>query len=351
MINVSYVHQFDEIDKINNDYMEAKNEIDSIYEPILFLKEKIENEIFFNESIDEDLVMYENMKEDFFTRIGNTIIKIIKRCREFIEEKVDAIRQFSWNRKSDLDKKEMILKKCPNLSERVKVALDENVIDLSSLKDFKDFNENYLRMLDEIDKAEDESKFRKKWEGLKKKFSDNADTIIKAGQVATAIITIAGLLTLGKKIRNDINKVDINQMADQARVTHEATERKIDALKKMNEKKDGLEVPHWKGYMLAEMAADNEKITKGYVSKMASIKVKATSMVDKMYSTVLPKASEKNSKKIMNNAQTKYTNIANAAKNTYTKIDKQNLDRARATEYAKRVGIYQFSNDYPTAKK
>ena len=41
MINVSYIHQFDEIDKINSDYMEAKNEIDSIYEPILFLKEKI----------------------------------------------------------------------------------------------------------------------------------------------------------------------------------------------------------------------------------------------------------------------------------------------------------------------
>ena len=44
-------------------------------------------------------------------------------------------------------------------------------------------------------------------------------------------------------------------------------------------------------------------------------------------------------------------NIANAAKNTYTKIDKQNLDKARATEYAKHVGVHQFLNDYPTAKK
>lgn len=322
MINTGFIHQYDELDKINTDYMETKNEIDSIYEPILFLTEKVKYEIFFNESIDETVIMLEDVKKDFFEKIGDTIINIIKRCRDFIDDKIRSFKEFSWNRKSILDKKETILKKSPNLSERVKTSLDANLIDLNSLKDFKDFSENYEKMLDELDRADDETSFKEKWNKITRKVSESSQTIIKIGQVAGAVVTVAGLLTIGKKIRADLEKVDVNQMGDQAKLRHGEMTRKIHTLSKMNDRKDGLEVPHWKGYMAAQMAADDERITKGYISKITSDKMKITGLIDKAYSRCIPnKIVDAHSTKIMNDAKTKYVNIAKVSKKTEQELN------------------------------
>lgn len=305
MINTSYIHHFDLLDQIDINYRNSINAIQEASAPLLLLEQEIEDKLFFNESIDDYINAMEGVEDAFFEKIGKAVLEIIERCRKTIIEIVTKFREKMWNNKSNLAKKEMILKKCPNLSERVKTSLDKNMIDLSELKSFEDFNKNYEKLLDELERAEDESKVRSKWEKLKLTMDKNSDRIIKASKVAVAVVTIAGLIGIGRSITQDAEKIDPTAMEKVVEHNLEKTNSKCSSLIRARNNKD----VKTKMSLYATMAADYERITTGKISRFTSIKLNALSAVDKAYSKVMPNA-EKKSQKNISKMYDKYTNTS-----------------------------------------
>lgn len=307
MINTSYLERFDLLDRIELNYKKSMDAIQEASAPLLLLEQEIEDKLFFNESIDDSINAMEGVEDAFFEKIGKAVLEIIERCRKTIIEIVTKFREKMWNNKSNLAKKEMILKKCPNLSERVKTSLDKNMIDLSELKSFEDFNKNYEKLLDELERAEDESKVRSKWEKLKLTLDKNSDRIIKASKVAVAVVTIAGLIGIGKSITQDAEKIDPVAMEKVVEHNLEKTQSKCTTLYKARTNKD----VKTKMSLYATMAADYERITTGEINKLTSIKLNALSAVDKAYSRVIPNAQQKTEK----NINKMYNNLANKSAN------------------------------------
>ena len=294
MINTSYIHHFDLLDQIEINYRNSMNAIQEASAPLLLLEQEIEDKLFFNESIDDSINAMEGVEDAFFEKIGKAVLEIIERCRKTIIDIVTKFREKMWSNKSTLAKKEMILKKCPNLSERVKTSLDKNMIDLSELKSFEDFNKNYEKLLDELEKAEDESKVKSKWEKLKLTMDKNSDRIIKASKVAVAVVTIAGLIGIGRSITQDAEKIDPTAMEKVVEHNLEKTNSKCSSLIRARNNKD----VKTKMSLYATMAADYERITTGKINRFTAIKLNALSAVDKAYSKVIPNAQKKSQENI-----------------------------------------------------
>ena len=329
MINVSYIHRFDLLDQIEENYNESINEIEEAYAPILLLEEEIEDKLFFNESIDDCIDAMEGVEDTFFEKIGRTILNIIERCKKTIIKIVTDVKEQLWSNISTAAKKEMILRKCPNLSERVKTSLDKNMIDLSDLKSFEDFNKNYEKLLDELERAQDPSKVRAKWEKIKDDFDKNSDRIIKAGKVVGAVVTIAGVIGIGRTVKANADKIDPDAMEKMTDYNLDKTSKKVETLEKMRTNHD----VKTKLSMIATMSADYEKRTTGEISRLTSIKLNAYRAVDKAYSKLIPNASiksENNINKMLNN----YKDTQKTLKNHLNELHNRNVNR-RSDNYYK----------------
>lgn len=305
MINISYIHEFDIYDIIEENYNESMNEIRNAEAPIFLLEEEIKDKLFFNESIDDSIAMMESLENTFFDKIGKAIINIVKRFKTFVKKITTDIKEKAWSAKSNLDKKEMILKKCPNLPERVKISIDKNLIDLSELRSFEDFNKNYENLLDELEKAENTSKIKAKWEKMKRSISKNSDAIIKAGHVAVAISSIAAVLSFGKHNRSNSDKINVGSLKDVTEANIEKSNQIYCNLKKLNENENAMT----KLSILAHITADYERISTGKITLLSNMKLNCLKKIDTLYNRFIPNA-KSNSDKNIRNMMNKYANLS-----------------------------------------
>lgn len=282
MIDTSYVQALQEQNEIQRVYEESVNEINAITNPITIATMRREQEMelgIFTESGDD---LYMESVKSAVTALGDKIIELLQRLKDFITGIPDKIKNASWN-KADVDKKmDMIKKDDPKRYEAMKVYVDKGMLDFNTFKSMKDFYAGFDDLMDELEKKDaDEKTLHGKFEKFKKSLVKNKDAIAATAAVLGLVATGTTIALNYKKFRNESDRAlsnDASRQADRANIMHARMDKASKILAK-----DGVE-GNMKMTILANTELEVERQLNANVSKISILKANLYTKFDKLAS-------------------------------------------------------------------
>ena len=280
MIYTGYLKTLQDQDAIMNQYLESVHEIDSITNPIKVAEMRRNQEIelgIFTESGDE---LFQESVKDAVTTLGNKIIEIINRIKDFITGIPQKIKEASWN-KADIDKKmQMVKKEDPKRYNDIKVYVDKGMLDFNSFKSMSEFYDNFDKLMDELEKKDADEK------SIKAKFNKFKETLVKNKETIATVSAVLGLAATGTaiavnyaKFRNETDRRidnEVKQISDKA-------DKGLQRAQILKEKIESGEAKgHFEQTMLANALVEYEKETKLSVSKLTSLRAYIYNRFDKI---------------------------------------------------------------------
>ena len=280
MIYTGYLKTLQDQDTIMNQYLESVHEIDSITNPIKVAEMRRNQEMelgIFTESGDE---LFQESVKDAVTTLGNKIIEIINRIKDFITGIPQKIKEASWN-KADIDKKmQMVKKEDPKRYNDIKVYVDKGMLDFNSFKSMSEFYDNFDKLMDELEKKDADEK------SIKAKFNKFKETLVKNKETIATVSAVLGLAATGAtiavnyaKFRNETDRRidnEVKQISDKA-------DKGIQRARILKEKIESGEAKgHFEQTMLANALVEYEKETKLSVSKLTSLRAYIYNRFDKI---------------------------------------------------------------------
>lgn len=282
MIDTSYVQALQEQNEIQRVYEESVNEINAITNPITIATMRREQEMelgIFTESGDD---LYMESVKSAVTALGDKIIELLQRLKDFITGIPDKIKNASWN-KADVDKKmDMIKKDDPKRYEAMKVYVDKGMLDFNTFKSMKDFYAGFDDLMDELEKKDaDEKTLHGKFEKFKKSLVKNKDAIAATAAVLGLVATGTTIALNYKKFRNESDRAlsnEASRQADRANIMHARMDKASKILAK-----DGVE-GNMKMTILANTELEVERQLNANVSKISILKANLYTKFDKLAS-------------------------------------------------------------------
>ena len=280
MIDTSYVQALQEQNEIQRVYEESVNEINAITNPIRIAAMRREQEMelgIFTESGDD---LYMESVKTAVTALGDKIIELLQRLKDFITGIPDKIKNASWN-KADVDKKmDMIKKDDPKRYEAMKVYVDKGMLDFNTFKSMKDFYAGFDDLMDELEKKDaDEKTLRGKFEKFKKSLVKNKDAIATTAAVLGLVATGTTIALNYKKFRNESDRVLSNEASRQADQANRMYARMNKASKILA--KDDVK-GNMKMTILANTEVEVERQLNANVSKISTLKANLYTKFDKL---------------------------------------------------------------------
>lgn len=280
MIDTSYVQALQEQNEIQRVYEESVNEINAITNPIRIAAMRREQEMelgIFTESGDD---LYMESVKTAVTALGDKIIELLQRLKDFITGIPDKIKNASWN-KADVDKKmDMIKKDDPKRYEAMKVYVDKGMLDFNTFKSMKDFYAGFDDLMDELEKKDaDEKTLRGKFEKFKKSLVKNKDAIATTAAVLGLVATGTTIALNYKKFRNESDRALSNEASRQADQANRMYARMDKASKILA--KDGVKGT-MKMTILANTEVEVERRLNANVSKISTLKANLYTKFDKL---------------------------------------------------------------------
>lgn len=280
MIDTSYVQALQEQNEIQHVYEESVNEINAITNPIRIAAMRREQEMelgIFTESGDD---LYMESVKTAVTALGDKIIELLQRLKDFITGIPDKIKNASWN-KADVDKKmDMIKKDDPKRYEAMKVYVDKGMLDFNTFKSMKDFYAGFDDLMDELEKKDaDEKTLRGKFEKFKKSLVKNKDAIATTAAVLGLVATGTTIALNYKKFRNESDRALSNEASRQADQANRMYARMDKASKILA--KDGVKGT-MKMTILANTEVEVERRLNANVSKISTLKANLYTKFDKL---------------------------------------------------------------------
>lgn len=280
MIDTSYVQALQEQNEIQRVYEESVNEINAITNPITIATMRREQEMelgIFTESGDD---LYMESVKSAVTALGDKIIELLQRLKDFITGIPDKIKNASWN-KADVDKKmDMIKKDDPKRYEAMKVYVDKGMLDFNTFKSMKDFYAGFDDLMDELEKKDaDEKTLRGKFEKFKKSLVKNKDAIATTAAVLGLVATGTTIALNYKKFRNESDRAlsnEASRQADQANRMYARMNKASHILAK-----EGVE-GNMKMTILANTELEVERRLNANVSKISTLKANLYTKFDKL---------------------------------------------------------------------
>lgn len=282
MIDTTYVQALKEQEEIQRVYEESVEEINAIVNPIKIATMKRQNEMelgIFTESAED---LYTESVKDAVTALGNKIIEILGKIKDFITGIPDKIKNASWN-KADVDKKmDMIKKDDPKRYEAMKVYVEKGMLDFNTFKSMKDFYAGFDELMDELEKKDaDEKTLRGKFEKFKNSLVKNKETIATAAALLGIVATGTTIALNYKKFRNESDRAlsnDAAKQADKANYLHARMDKASRVLAKGNVE------GNFKATILANTALEVERELNANVSKITTLKANLYTKFDKLAS-------------------------------------------------------------------
>ena len=282
MIDTSYVQALQEQNEIQRVYEESVNEINAITNPIRIAAMRREQEMelgIFTESGDD---LYMESVKTAVTALGDKIIELLQRLKDFITGIPDKIKNASWN-KADVDKKmDMIKKDDPKRYEAMKVYVDKGMLDFNTFKSMKDFYAGFDDLMDELEKKDvDEKTLRGKFEKFKKSLVKNKDAIATTAAVLGLVATGTTIALNYKKFRNESDRALSNEATRQADEANRLYARMNKASKILA--KDDVK-GNMKMTILANTELEVERQLNANISKISTLKANLYTKFDKLAS-------------------------------------------------------------------
>ena len=280
MIDTSYVQALQEQNEIQRVYEESVNEINAITNPITIATMRREQEMelgIFTESGDD---LYMESVKSAVTALGDKIIELLQRLKDFITGIPDKIKNASWN-KADVDKKmDMIKKDDPKRYEAMKVYVDKGMLDFNTFKSMKDFYAGFDDLMDELEKKDaDEKTLRGKFEKFKKSLVKNKDAIATTAAVLGLVATGTTIALNYKKFRNESDRALSNEatrQADKANYMYTRMKKASHILAR-----NGVD-GHTRMAILANTEVEVERKLNANISKISTLKASLYMKFDKI---------------------------------------------------------------------
>ena len=228
MINIDYVNGSIDLETTNifkpyESFMEScKNDINKMFADFDMMSERVALESAIMDTIPESMMMvYESEKKNIFAKIGEMVVAIYNKFVEVIDKIIDAIKNHSFKKKSDLQKLDILLKKHPDLKDQVIVAFDSGALNLSDARSLKELDSTFEEILKLAKKKDiDPASLKGKWEKAKEKIGKAASTTVKVAAGVTTVLTAAKVL---KSFKSDCAKAtNIAQEEKQKRAEQKA---------------------------------------------------------------------------------------------------------------------------------
>ena len=280
MIDTSYVQALQEQNEIQRVYEESVNEINAITNPITIATMRREQEMelgIFTESGDD---LYMESVKSAVTALGDKIIELLQRLKDFITGIPDKIKNASWN-KADVDKKmDMIKEDDPKRYEAMKVYVDKGMLDFNTFKSMKDFYAGFDDLMDELEKKDaDEKTLRGKFEKFKKSLVKNKDAIATTAAVLGLVATGTTIALNYKKFRNESDRALSNEatrQADKANYMYTRMKKASHILAR-----NGVD-GHTRMAILANTEVEVERKLNANISKISTLKASLYMKFDKL---------------------------------------------------------------------
>ena len=113
MISRDYIHSMDGIAAVERNYADTMSFIESCLTDIKLLDVEKSNLVFFDEYTAESAEYIKEGVSAGIKKIGDKIIEIVKRCKEFIKSKLSDLKNLKWRLSSDEKKIDTAISKNP----------------------------------------------------------------------------------------------------------------------------------------------------------------------------------------------------------------------------------------------
>lgn len=346
MIDTTFVHAYDEAAEIGAEYRHNMSEINGCIGKIAMAKmqrEDLESMGIFTESSNE---YYEESVGSAVKQLGDKIIEMINKLKDFINEKIQKIKTHFWKNTDTEKKLEMIKRKDPAALEKIQWAVDAGKIDLNSFKDLNNFYDHIDDVVEKLQKSGQDP------HTLKGKLQAAKDTLEKNQKTVAAVAAILGLAATGVAIVMNVNKYKTAK--ENAEVDFEkASKRGNKTLAQLEEAKKNIEA-HQKDDigaatklgLLAQMTNEVTSVTKANLSARERILViigaKYDAAVQKVYKSLgkSDKITEKRQKMLKSasdKTSKKYSNAAARQAFTNKVMRKEMVDAAFRKDHAENL--------------
>lgn len=256
MISLEYVNgsislETEEVCRPFESFMESyKNDINKMFADFGILEERVTLESAIMGSVPEStMIVYESEKKNIFTKIGEMVVAIYKKFIEFIDSMIDKIKTYSFQKKSDLQKLEVLLKNHPDLKNEAIAAFNKGALDLQDVRSLKELDEAFDEIIKLSKKKDiDPKSLRGKWEKAKEKFEKDEKSwkIVKIAAATTAVISAAvavkTLPAVLAKHKNNLEKDKQDSKAREAKVLETLKQNHEDDINDMGKQRLILEI-------------------------------------------------------------------------------------------------------------
>ena len=322
MIRTNYIHEFDLFD----DVIEAIQMNESYVDKLVRDYDNKCNEIkitYMMESGDVDHEYFTEGVVEVVEKIGETVEKVIKKFLELLDMVANKFREYIWNRKSDAQKLEVIIKKHPNLANDIKFAVTSGDLDVKDIKSLHDVMDGTYDILKKLDKGQIEpSKAEKAFDNLITKWNKVGKPIIEIiGGVGTIVTVTKAVSSLYPELlKNKLDVAKIKPTVDAWQAELDKDRKEIKAMKK-EENGKRLEIVRQKSKIINKsisFISDKVKKHESLINKVGSLFKRAESI-------------EERYDKAMKHAE-RFDHISNAAKDKR----EERISQAR-TDYSQKV--------------
>lgn len=269
MISTSFIHACDDAYMIESTYEDNARDIYELTGTLDVLSQQRRDLMSFGIFTESKEGYYTESVADGIEKIGQKILDILKKFKEFMDDLFRKWKERSWQKKDDVQKLREIERKDPKLAARMEVAIQSNQLDFRSFKDINDFYKNCDEVLKEIEKKNvDPKSIRGKWEKAKSELNNKQGNV---SAIATALGLVAAATGLMMTYENwkgkhaDNLKKEGEAIRDAASIKMQRCSNEIDVLLKMKE--SGADYNGSTAAILAEMANEVDRISKVEVNK------------------------------------------------------------------------------------
>lgn len=189
MIRSDYIHEFDLFDDVTRAINISESTCNELLNEYQLKCDELRLQSFFES---DDDIFYAEGARQVVEGIGTAVEKMIDKVIEMIKKVADTFNEFIWNRKSDAQKMEIILKKHPNLANEIKFAWERGDLNIKDIKSLQDLMDGSYDLLDKLNKGKIEpSKAEERFDKLVSKWQKYGKPIVEIAAGVTTVITAA----------------------------------------------------------------------------------------------------------------------------------------------------------------
>ena len=234
MISTGYIHAQDDLWFLESTYHETMSFIDGVLGELSIRSmqgDTMRNLGVYTESQDE---YYTEAAADAVRKLGEKVIEIINRIKEFISTMIGKIRGMGIKHKALGKDFAKIEKSNPELAEKIKVSVASGDIDFATMRGISDYYKEVDKIMEDIKKNKiDPKSLRGRLEAAKKKLNEKKETV-------QTIAAMLGLVTAATGIYWGYRKYQASRK--QQETNFEQIEKEYEnAIRKAELAKDYLE--------------------------------------------------------------------------------------------------------------